>query len=72
MQISPYAKLLPMLMGIGSPGTLQEVVRGYVGDKESKPVFDSPTPFDILGAGFQVCVLGGMKAVESVMVCFQS
>lgn len=53
LQISPYAKLLPMLMGIGSPGTIQEVFRGYVGDKESKPVFDSPTPFDILGAGYQ-------------------
>jgi hypothetical protein len=25
MNISPYAKLLPMLAGIGSPGTVQEV-----------------------------------------------
>eukprot|EP00798_Chlamydomonas_sp_ICE-L_P028457 gene28456-31603_t len=49
MEISPYAKLLPMLMGIGSPGTLQEVIRGYVGDKGSKPVFEGATPFDILG-----------------------
>lgn len=24
-QVSPYLKLLPMLMGIGSPGTIQEV-----------------------------------------------
>lgn len=23
--VSPYLKLLPMLMGIGSPGTIQEV-----------------------------------------------
>lgn len=32
-KVSPYVRLLPMLMGIGSPGTIQEVLRGYVGDK---------------------------------------
>jgi len=53
VEISPYAKLLPMLAGIGSPGTVQEVVRGYMGDRDSKPVFDSPTPFDVLGTGYQ-------------------
>mmetsp|Transcript_4455 Transcript_4455/g.7425 ORF Transcript_4455/g.7425 Transcript_4455/m.7425 type:complete len:299 (+) Transcript_4455:20-916(+) len=52
-EVSPYLKLLPMLAGIGSPGTLEEVVRGYVGDNESKPVFEGPTPFDILGTGYQ-------------------
>jgi len=52
-QISPYAKLIPMLAGIGSPGTVQEVIRGYIGDREAKSVFDSPTPFDILGLGYQ-------------------
>ena len=31
--ISPYLKLLPMLMGIQSEGTINEVLRGYVGDK---------------------------------------
>lgn len=31
--ISPYLKLLPMLMGIQSEGTIGEVLRGYVGDK---------------------------------------
>ncbi len=53
LEISPYAKLMPMLMGIGSPGTVQEVLRGYVGDRMSGPVFDSPTPFDVLGTGYQ-------------------
>jgi AhpC/TSA antioxidant enzyme len=32
-KISPYLKLLPMLMGIQSEGTIAEVLRGYVGDK---------------------------------------
>lgn len=53
LEISPYLKLLPMLMGIGSPGTLQEVVRGYFGDREHKPIFESPNPFDVLGTGYQ-------------------
>ncbi|KAG2423523.1 hypothetical protein HXX76_015271 [Chlamydomonas incerta] len=53
LQVSPYVKLLPMLAGVGSPGTIQEVVRGYVGDNAAPPVFDSPTPFDILGSGYQ-------------------
>lgn len=30
--VSPYLKLLPMLMGIQSEGTLPEVLRGYFGD----------------------------------------
>ena len=54
INISPYAKLIPMLLGIGSPGTVQEVVRGYVGDRSSPPIFDSTwTPFDVLGKGYQ-------------------
>eukprot|EP00882_Tetradesmus_deserticola_P017039 GHRQ01018226.1.p1 GENE.GHRQ01018226.1~~GHRQ01018226.1.p1 ORF type:complete len:297 (+),score=106.89 GHRQ01018226.1:869-1759(+) len=51
--INPYLKLLPMLAGIGSPGTLQEVIRGYVGDRSARPVFNSATPFDILGLNYQ-------------------
>ena len=31
--ISPYLKLLPMLVGIQSEGTIAEVLRGYFGDK---------------------------------------
>lgn len=50
--ISPYLKLLPMLAGIGSPGTIQEVLRGYVGDRDAKQIFGK-SPFDILGDGYQ-------------------
>ncbi|EFJ49943.1 hypothetical protein VOLCADRAFT_89241 [Volvox carteri f. nagariensis] len=53
LNVNPYLKLVPMLAGVGSPGTVQEVLRGYVGDKTAKPVFDSPTPFDVLGPGYQ-------------------
>lgn len=51
--VNPYLKLLPMLAGIGSPGTIQEVLRGYVGDRERSPVFGGSTPFDVLGTGYQ-------------------
>lgn len=30
--VSVYAKLLPMLLGFGSPGTIEAVLRGYKGD----------------------------------------
>lgn len=30
-----------------------QVIRGYVGDRSSKPVFDQATPFDVLGTGYQ-------------------
>eukprot|EP00967_Tisochrysis_lutea_P046717 scaffold56822_cov20-Tisochrysis_lutea.AAC.1 len=33
---------------LGSENKLR-VIRGYIGDREAKSVFDSPTPFDILG-----------------------
>lgn len=53
MDIPAAAKLSAMLLGIGSPGTVQEVARGYVGDQTAKQVYESPTPFDVLGTGFQ-------------------
>ncbi|KAL3160882.1 hypothetical protein ABBQ38_009275 [Trebouxia sp. C0009 RCD-2024] len=52
-QVSAYLKLLPMLAGIGSPGTIQEVLRGYVGDRSSQPVWGGRQAFDILGTGYQ-------------------
>ena len=30
---SPYLRLLPMLLGVGSPGTLAKVIYGYLGDR---------------------------------------
>jgi hypothetical protein len=30
-----------------------QVIRGYVGDRSAKPVFNSATPFDILGKDYQ-------------------
>lgn len=30
-----------------------KVIRGYFGDKSGKPIYDSPTPFDVLGTGYQ-------------------
>lgn len=33
--------------------THAQVIRGYVGDRSAKPVFNSATPFDILGQNYQ-------------------
>ena len=49
----PTARLLAMLAGVGSKGTIQEVLRGYVGDRSAKPVWPGSTPFDVLGGGYQ-------------------
>ncbi|KAJ1398058.1 hypothetical protein B484DRAFT_458591 [Ochromonadaceae sp. CCMP2298] len=58
--VSPYLKLLPMLAGIGSPGTIQEVLRGYFGDKSVDPAWIrsclrlvEQEKFDVLGSGYQ-------------------
>eukprot|EP00887_Chlorella_sp_A99_P003707 scaffold7.g3707.t1 len=54
-----HAKLLAMLAGLGSPGTIPEVLRGYRGDRGAAPVFASGGAggkrnlFDVLGAGYQ-------------------
>ncbi|GAB4818964.1 hypothetical protein N2152v2_006010 [Parachlorella kessleri] len=52
--ISAYAKLVAMLAGVGSRGTIQEVLRGYIGDRSSPPVFSGERNlFDVLGKGYQ-------------------
>ena len=40
MSLHPYMKLVIMCAGIGSPGTLPEVFRGYLGDKGAPEVFE--------------------------------
>mmetsp|Transcript_163 Transcript_163/g.366 ORF Transcript_163/g.366 Transcript_163/m.366 type:complete len:287 (-) Transcript_163:100-960(-) len=67
--VNAYLKLLPMLAGIGSPGTIQEVLRGYTGDRRAKPIFTSPNMFDVLGTGYQrpfelaTLRLGNMRSI---------
>ncbi|MFO0037751.1 MAG: AhpC/TSA family protein [Synechococcaceae cyanobacterium] len=48
----PWASLLLMCAGIGSPGTLAEVLRGYTGDRAAPPRLATPL-FDLVGKGFQ-------------------
>lgn len=57
-----FAKLMAMCAGIGSPGTLREVIRGYTGDRSAPEVFaegtaaDDPSlrkAFAVLGIGYQ-------------------
>ncbi len=41
LNFSPFVNLLFMCVGVHSPGTIREVLRGYIGDSESKHIFDS-------------------------------
>ena len=41
------AKLMAMCAGVGSPGTLKEVFRGYLGDKSAPPVFKTGSNVDL-------------------------
>jgi len=49
----PWAGLLLMCAGIGSPGTLAEVFRGYRGDRNAPQRIDSPLFRLAGGEGFQ-------------------
>lgn len=48
----PWPALLLMCAGVGSPGTLAEVLRGYTGDR-SAPQRLAGAPFNALGEGYQ-------------------
>jgi hypothetical protein len=48
----PWPSLLLMCAGIGSPGTLAEVLRGYSGDRQAQQRLQSPL-FALLGSGYQ-------------------
>jgi len=48
----PWPALLLMCAGLGSPGTLAEVLRGYTGDR-SAPQRLEGLPFALLGEGYQ-------------------
>ena len=49
----PWPNLLLMCAGIGSPGTLAEVLRGYTGDRNAPQRIDSPLFRFAGGEGFQ-------------------
>ncbi|MFO7629654.1 MAG: AhpC/TSA family protein [Prochlorococcaceae cyanobacterium] len=50
--LGPWPALLLMCAGIGSPGTLAEVLRGYSGDRQAPPRLAWPL-FDLVGRGYQ-------------------
>ena len=43
----PWPALLLMCAGIGSPGTLAEVLRGYTGDRQAPPRFADDAPIEL-------------------------
>ena len=52
VQGGPWPALLLMCAGIGSPGTLAEVLRGYSGDRQAPPRLELPL-FNLVGQGYQ-------------------
>ncbi|MCP9926832.1 AhpC/TSA family protein [Cyanobium sp. CH-040] len=50
--LGPWPALLLMCAGIGSPGTLAEVLRGYSGDRQAPPRLELPL-FNLVGRGYQ-------------------
>lgn len=58
--LSPYAKLLVMLAGLGPDkgATLKEVIRGYAGDKSSDQIFLEGRPETTAGIGGLFRVVG--------------
>ncbi|KMM16978.1 peroxiredoxin-like family protein [Synechococcus sp. GFB01] len=50
--LGPWPALLLMCAGIGSPGTLAEVLRGYSGDRQAPPRLEMPL-FNLVGRGYQ-------------------
>ena len=46
-QSSTWVNLLLMCAGIGSPGTLKEVLRGYTGDRSAPQLFDESETLDL-------------------------
>ena len=50
---NPWVDLMMMCAGYGSPGTLREVARGYIGDRNAPQRLDNPF-FEVAGGkGFQ-------------------
>ena len=47
LPVPPLINLILMCLGISSPGTLKEVIRGYVGDKKSSQIFCSKDVIDL-------------------------
>lgn len=73
LKVSPYLKLLPMLAGIESKGTIPEVLRGYFGDRNASPAWikDSlklvdQSKFDIEGKNYQVRFLSCIVRFTSI------
>lgn len=45
--VNGFVKLIVMCAGIGSPGTLKEVIRGYTGDRDADQVFNTGSNVDL-------------------------
>jgi len=72
LPINPYLKLLPMLAGIGSPGTIQEVLRGYKGDRNADAAWISTNLRLVNASEFDVIGKSGQRPFELATLRLQN
>ncbi|CAM9281282.1 unnamed protein product, partial [Choristocarpus tenellus] len=77
-KVNPYLRLLPMLAGIGSPGTIQEashtcdVLRGYTGDRSANADWTSTALSIVSKSEFDVLGKQGSRPFELAMLRLQN
>ena len=47
------ARSMPLSCSQTHPERALQVLRGYIGDRSAKPVFEGQTAFNVLGSGYQ-------------------
>ncbi|CAM9350351.1 unnamed protein product, partial [Phaeothamnion confervicola] len=72
IKVNPYLRLLPMLAGIGSPGTIQAVLRGYTGDRSANAEWVGTTLQIVDKSAFDVLGTDGARPLEVATVRLQN
>ncbi|CAN0024828.1 unnamed protein product, partial [Discosporangium mesarthrocarpum] len=73
-KLNPYLRLLPMLAGIGSPGTIQEarVLRGYTGDQSYNAEWMSTAMSIVSNSEFDFLGKEGSRPLELATLRLQN
>lgn len=71
-KLNPYLRLLPMLAGIGSPGTIQAVLKGYVGDPNANTDWISSAMTIVDNKEFEILGNKGARPLELATLRLQN